>query len=49
MNKYLGDPSPRSARANRERLAKAEREAVMIEAAKKLQQSVSTWRAACGN
>ena len=35
MNKYLGDPSPRSARANRERLAKAEREAVMIEAAKK--------------
>ena len=35
MNKYLGDPSPRSARANRERPAKAEREAVMIEAAKK--------------
>ena len=35
MNKNLGDPSPQSARANRERLAKAEREAVMIEAAKK--------------
>jgi hypothetical protein len=35
MNKYLGHPLSLTAKANRERLAKPEREAVMEETAKK--------------
>jgi hypothetical protein len=35
MNKYLGDPPPQSARADRTRLANAEREAIMMRLRKK--------------